>query len=279
MNTVGKIFVCLIMIMSVVFFSLTLVLYASHKTWKAESEKKSAEIKDLEEEKGRLTTVKAEAERSLAETEAVYVKTIAALKTKIDDLTAENSDLEAVCADLRIEADRRVSVIDSNSKEIEERRREIEILNQDLETAQGDRADYLKELAITINEMHDLAATRGDLETQNKELEASFQQAMNVLNQRGLQAEPDLYGETVPFKVSGTVDAIQEGPRGLIIISLGSDDGLQVSHVLDVYREDTYLGKVEVVTTEPNRAVCRILPQFRQGTIQDGDSVTSQLDE
>ena len=38
MNLVGKIFVSLIAIMSIIFFSLTLVLYAHHKNWKADSE-------------------------------------------------------------------------------------------------------------------------------------------------------------------------------------------------------------------------------------------------
>ena len=33
---------------------------------------------------------------------------------------------------------------------------------------------------------------------------------------------------------------------------------------------------IEVVTLESNRAVCKVLPEFRQGVIMEGDDVYSQ---
>ena len=69
------------------------------------------------------------------------------------------------------------------------------------------------------------------------------------------------------------------GADGLIEISLGTDDGLLKGHTLEVYRKDgsAYLGRVEVTATQPDKAACKILPQFRQGPIQGGDRVTSKL--
>ena len=60
------------------------------------------------------------------------------------------------------------------------------------------------------------------------------------------------------------------------MISIGSDDGLSEHNKLDVRRGDSYLGKIEVVTVEPNRAVCKVLPEYRLGVMMEGDDVYSQ---
>jgi hypothetical protein len=69
---------------------------------------------------------------------------------------------------------------------------------------------------------------------------------------------------------------VREG--GLIEVSLGSDEGLRRGHKLDVYRlTGGYLGRAEVVDTNPDRAVARIIPEFRQGIIRKGDRVATKL--
>ena len=278
MKLVGKIFVCLIMIMSIVFFSLTLVVYASHKNWKEDSAQKAETIAQLEGEKKALTAAKGDLEKKLADESASYTKAIAALQTKVDGLQAENDSLAKERDTLATESQQRLDTINANNKMIGEYRANIETMEQDLATAQKDRAGYLQTLATTVNNMHELSTIRGDLETKNKELTAQFDKAMQVLEKKGLQPEPELYGDTVAHAVKGTIEAVQEGPRGLLMVSLGSDDGLQPSHVLEVHRGDVYLGKIQVVTVEPNRSVCRVLPEFRQGTIQEGDSVVSRFE-
>jgi len=71
------------------------------------------------------------------------------------------------------------------------------------------------------------------------------------------------------------------GAGGLIEISVGSDAGLHKGHRLEVYRTgasgSTYLGRVEVVEAVPDRAVCKIVPEFQKGAIQKGDHVASRL--
>jgi len=279
MNTVGKIFVCLIMIMSIIFFSLTLMIYASHENWRAESQSRDEKIQALNKEKGELTKVKADLEQRISDEKATYEKAIAALETKSQELEAANKDLVAQRDILATESQKRIDIINSNNALINEYRMSIETMAKDLATAQKNRADYLQTLATTVNRMHELASIRGDLEAQNQELTTEFDKAMTVLNMKGLKPIPELYDRTLPFGVKGVVEAVQEGPKGLVMISLGSDDGLQPLHTLEVYRDDSYLGRIEVVTVEPNRAVCRIMPEFRQGTIQEGDSVTSKFKE
>ena len=74
--------------------------------------------------------------------------------------------------------------------------------------------------------------------------------------------------------------AVKSG--GLVEIILGADSGLRKGHALEVYRVtssgSTYVGRIEVMETTPDRAVCKIDPKFQQSDIQNGDSVTSKLD-
>lgn len=278
MNLVGKIFVSLIAIMSIVFFSLTLVLYASHKNWKEESAAKDQQIQAMTQEKTALTTVKADLEKRITDEQAVYLKSIAALETKARELETTNADLIVERNTLAEESQKRMDIINTYNAMINEYRVSIETMTRDLAAAQKNRADYLQTLATTVNQMHELASIRGDLEAKNLELTNEFDKAITVLNMKGLKPIPELYDRTLPYHVKGTVEAVQEGARGLIMISLGSDDGLRPLHTLEAYRDDSYLGRIEVVTVEPNRAVCRILPEYRQGTIKEGDNVASKFE-
>ena len=77
-----------------------------------------------------------------------------------------------------------------------------------------------------------------------------------------------------------TAGATLEVPFDGIGITIGSDDGLLKGHRLDVYRtggQGTYLGKIEVIYTDPDKAVCKVLPEFRKGIIQANDRVTTGL--
>ena len=263
MNLIGKIFVGLIAVMSIVFFSLTLVLYASHKNWKEDSQKKQDQIAQVNQEKDKLTQAKADLEKEIEAQKTAYMKEIGALKSKSDALEAENQTLTVQNDQLEKDLQARVEVITANNSTINEYRTSIETLTNDLASAQQLRAVYLKNLADTVANLYQSYSRLGE--------------ALTVLNMKGLEPTPELYHETPPYAVTGTIEAIQDGGQGLLMISLGEDDGLKPSHTLEVSRGDTYLGRIEVVTVEPNRAVCKVLPQYRQGTMKEGDHVASQL--
>ena len=82
-----------------------------------------------------------------------------------------------------------------------------------------------------------------------------------------------------PPAVEGVVLAVNAD--GLVEISIGSDDGLMKGHALEVVRRGSgvsvWLGRVEVTETSPDKAVCKVLPEFLQRPIQRDDRVTSRL--
>ena len=82
-----------------------------------------------------------------------------------------------------------------------------------------------------------------------------------------------------PPRVDGVVSATTGD--GLVEITIGEDDGLLKGHSLQVYRiaggVSTYLGRITVVRTSPDKSVCKVDPNYRKGTIQRGDRVASKL--
>ena len=80
--------------------------------------------------------------------------------------------------------------------------------------------------------------------------------------------------------MDGIVTSVLEA--GLIEISLGSDAGLRKGHQLQVYRinggQSIYVGRVEVVKTDPSKSVCKIDPKFQNSNIMVNDRVASKIE-
>jgi len=79
----------------------------------------------------------------------------------------------------------------------------------------------------------------------------------------------------IPPKVEGRVLAV--GAKDLIEISIGADDGLKEGHALEVYRGNTYLGRITIIKTSPDRAVGQIVKELQRGQIKQGDNVSTKL--
>jgi hypothetical protein len=93
-----------------------------------------------------------------------------------------------------------------------------------------------------------------------------------LLKQNGLVID-NLPKDLVP-SLDGDVLAVREDS---IQVSLGSDDGLQVGHTLNVYRNDQFIGRAHVKTITPDQAVAKIDKDFARGIVQRGDKVTTRL--
>ena len=65
---------------------------------------------------------------------------------------------------------------------------------------------------------------------------------------------------------------------GLVLVSIGYDEGLRKGHFLDVTRGGRYVGKLKVRNTEPDRAVAEILENYSEGIFQEGDRVDTSIE-
>jgi len=109
-------------------------------------------------------------------------------------------------------------------------------------------------------------------EERKSQLEKQVANARLLLQQSGLS--PDSATRDRVPTIEGDVVAVAAGS---IEVSLGSDDGLQVGHALEVYREGQYLGRAIVRSVTPDRAVAEIVKAYARGVVQRGDKVTTRL--
>ncbi len=282
MNLVGKILTVLIMVFSVLFMAFALAVYAAHLNWRnkvmdpqnglqaqlnkekqsvqnlngevdtlkldLDREKKdlSARVKSLEDEKGRLQNERVKLEKDLA--------------VLVEDLRKANGAVTAASVNVAGLADQ-VKQLRDNVRAAEKKQNE----------------DFTKMTKMT-DQMHQLANELTALKGTNQTLVADLQKYRKVLDLFGLKGDPELYTKVAP-PVDGHVVAVSDPGTGLIELSVGSDLGIEKGQTLEVYRRDgnAYLGRVEIVSTEPNKSVAKILPSLQRGAIQKGDRIASRL--
>jgi len=288
MNLVGKIFVVLIFVMSILFMGFVMAVYATHRNWRdvvMNPEDQVTPEKPLgltfqldavtranEELRATLEKLDAELEAEKADRRQALAK----LQTEKDTLERERDQREQQLAQLQEEKRRAVAAMEAAHQTLADLRAEVTALRTEVRQAQKERdADREKVIKLT-DDLHQAAIAQRTLKARNTELTANYADALEVLRKFDLKPHPALY-TGVPPKVEGEVSAVRSG--GLIEINIGSDDGLMQGHTLEVFRasDGTYLGRVEVTHTLPDKAAAKILPELQKGSIQEGDSVTSKF--
>ena len=271
MDTLGKIFVFAVMVMSVVFMSFAIAIFSSHTNWQKESERLQTELEQATAERAakesELTTLIDQNAASEKDQEQVVKKLETALQQKDTELAglkkkreAELSNLDKDIAELSEAKDER----DAADALVGKLREEIHGLQDKLKKSVNDGASLASELHQSESE---LAMTT----ERKKQLEEQVANARVVLQQNGLSLKrPEM---VIPV-VGGVVTAVA---NDLAEVSIGSDDGLQAGHELEVFRADEYLGRLRVVSVKPYRAVVRVLKDFARGIVQRGDRVATRL--
>ena len=282
MNSVGRIFIVLILVMSLIFMSFTFMVYTSSNNWK----------KVADEHKSSLDKARAESNQFKQRLEELQKNVDEQLKAK-GDIIADLHSQVAVFAQNQQEATQQLAVLQDA---INTATQTIKTTHTTLADAQAQQtqlrdvfrqtqqdwnallSDYVKK----TDEAHTLTMQLNNLESVSQELVKQYADAKSVLNQFNLKPNPQMYAGVPPFQVMGRIKEVRA--TGLVEITVGEDSGLMKGHQLDVYRKaedgrDQYLGVVEVVLTEPNRAACKVLPEYRKGTVQINDIVTSEFSQ
>ena len=79
-----------------------------------------------------------------------------------------------------------------------------------------------------------------------------------------------------------TVDGVvsqtrRSGGAQYVEVTIGADDGLKTGNTLEVFRGDRYLGRLDIVSTSPDKSVGKVDRRYQQGQIQEGDRVATRL--
>lgn len=284
MNFVGKLFIILIFVMSLVFMSFAVAVYSTSNNWKETAKKVDEELKAAKAQVQQLTAKQTELQQTCDESLKKKGEEIAKLSAEIVNLNNEKDSAVKTRIELENTIGTAIATVQSTHKEIAESRGQLESLTNDFRKAQLDWNTLFTDFVKKTDEAHALSMKLSNLEAVSQELVKQNSDGVAVLKQFGLLPNPELYRGVPPYQVEGKItDVRSTGSNAMVEITVGSDSGLMKGHQLDVYRKaegrDIYLGVVEVVLTEPNKAACRILPEYRKGTIQVDDSVTSEFSQ
>ncbi len=279
MTLLGRIFIGLILVLSVAFCAISVVVIANHKDWKQAGQafqQKNQQLatniqelqrtldatkRDLEQEQvGRRVTLgllqtqlDQERERlaqltgelqKLQATNTIQTQALAATQDELARVTKENTEIKAQIVQVVKDRDDQTRKAISLQDDLNNRLVVLSSLNKQLDTIR-DSATILEARNISMKNAMDRAGVKDDL------------------------ADPP------PSTLTGLVNAVDQ--KGLIEISVGQDDGLREGHELEVYRGAQYLGRIQIIRTDVDKSIGKIMNEYRRGYIQKDDRVVAKL--
>lgn len=282
MNLVGKIFILLIFVMSLVFMGMAVAVYRTHENWRLAVERPTQEGPDkplglkyqLKNANARIDELerkaKSDEERYTAELKASRESQARAERTR-DNLAETAATLTKRNDELETANKQAIAALDTATANEAKLTAEVTGLRQEIRNTQQDRD---KQFATVVKQSDLIHQNQGELRRLE---EKRLLLAQQVAKQRTVLREHDLSEDTpkVPPRVIGKVVAVAKGD--MVEVDLGTDDGVHDGLTLEVFRGAKYLGKLEVLRTTPDRAVGRVIPGFKKGIIQAGDNVTTRF--
>ncbi len=288
MNLVGKIFTVLIFVMSLVFASFAVCVYATHKNWREAvmlprneaTALKPAGLKfQIQDARAVTQNLKDQLEKMDGELEQVKLTARneqVKLKSELTDQQKENAKLVEANDALTKEKGQALTDLEMTQIENKKYREANETLTAAKREAERVRDEKMDECVAKTDDLLQAENELRRLKERMAQVLQQFTDAKAVLDKFGLKADPKFY---VISKVDGVVLAVNS--KGQVEISIGSDDGINKGGVLRVIRANgtMYLGKIEVVETKPDKAVCNIIKKEQLGAMMRGDRVYSDISD
>jgi len=272
MNLMGKIFTLLIFFMSITFLVLAVMVGASHRNWKeiAAANKDKATLAADRLEQSRSTSNgfrrKLNAEQvSRTDQFAQLYSAKAVAEKRLNERAVSHSNLETQNTNLTVQYDIANQLLKERDNTINDLKAANKFLTENV-------AEKTQSTVSLTTQVYDLEGQIQALEQSNQDLSSLVAQQARVMKGSGV-AVTDLI-DAIPKPLEGLVT--RQG-NGYIAVSLGTDDGLRVGHSLDVYRSDRYVGRATVTRTDHNTSAARLLPEYEQTLVREGDYVTTKF--
>jgi hypothetical protein len=276
MNWLGKVFVVLIFIMSLMFMTLSMAVYATHKNWKTVADGLNTQLQAAEAEKAALTTAHNRRVEELTSEKDSAREQVAKLSSEQQGLEDRNVAMQAELEGLRQTQREQVAAVASTQGLNQSLTAEVTDLRQRVRNEQQARDNAF---AATLEATENAHQMRNELDTAvetNRQLLKDVAGKTHVMREQGLNpaTEP---GSVVPT-VNGLVSQVRRsGGAQYVEVTIGADDGLSEGNTLEVSRGARYLGRIEIVETSPDKSVGRVDRRFQQGQIQEGDRVATRI--
>jgi len=273
MNLVGKIFVVLILVMSVVFMSFAVAVYGTHQNWKEKAAAEAQRVQNLQTTLSEREAEKTKLEAELAAERDARNQAVAKLETQRGELEKERDTLVKQRDALLVKDKEAVAALDTAQQNLARLTKEVEGLRGEIRTTQDQRDKDFERAVELTDQIHQAQGEVRRLEERRIQLASQLASANLVLDRNGLHKDMSVDG--LPPQLRGKVLAINRD--NMLEISLGSDDGLHSGHTLEIFRGNKYLGRMEVLHATSDRAVGKIIPGYKKGIIQKDDDVATRF--
>lgn len=281
MTFVGKILVILIMALSLVFLGVSTVVFTTATNWKVETEKQKVEVGKLQTQLSTAQQLEKDAQGKLEEAKkdhgtAVrnYDNQVAALKADAEKAQGEITQARTALTDAQSNA--QLSLQDATARATDANK-----LRDQLSAVTEQSNKFKIQQTELNNEILNLKRMLTAAENNAKSLREYGARIANFMIKKGFS--PSLAAnestQALPPNVEGKVLKVFQNK--MVEISLGSNDGLAVGQVLELFRrtpEPEYLGQVRITAVDPKQAVGNVVGTTVNGKqIKEGDDVASQI--
>jgi hypothetical protein len=276
MNWLGKVFVVVILIMSLVFMGLAMAVYATHKNWRTVSDTLKGKLDKAQIDNTALKTEHnrqvESLEREKTAAEQQQVKAEQERVSLSERLALSQTELESLKQNQR----EHIAALDSTQKINKGLADQVVALRKETRDAQQKRDALFKTALDATEQLHEAAGEYNTTRERNEQLTKQVAAKDVVMRENGLNPNAD--PNSVVPTVEGVVSKVERKSTGQMVeITIGADDGLKTGNTLEVSRGAKYLGRVEIIDTSPDKSVGRVDRRFQQGQIQEGDRVATRI--
>jgi hypothetical protein len=276
MNFFGKILTFLVLVASLLLMAASLAVYSTHRNWKADYDTLKTQLDAARNQNEQLDSQKNSLESQLSAEVEFARQESSKLAAEREQLVSQNIAVQGQLDQLLQLERTNTAAVASTQANNEKLTGEVGNLREEIRTNQAERD---RAFTTTVQATDDVHQARNELTTlreRNTQLAQELGSKTALLDHNGIDPNTDP-GAVVP-RVRGIVSKTQSTAGSqLIEVTVGADDGLKPGHTVEVFRGDRYLGRAEILKTEPDRAVGRILRQFQQGQIEEGDDVATRF--
>jgi predicted nucleic acid-binding Zn-ribbon protein len=285
MNTLSKIFVVLMLVVSICYLGVSVMLFTQRIDWpqKLDLERTrhadSIKVRDLQ-----IAHYKAEIDQAKSVEREI--------RTRINNLEIEKKDLHDRLTKQMVDFDdlkTQVSQLITRQGELtdqlkaasrlaEELRKQLEEKKVDSETARAERDQANYELQQSKRELEMLSKNYAELERQVVELakEKDKQQYMIQELVRAGVPVTEIASRDIPKNLSGKIMSVSE-QFNVAIASIGQDEGVKVGYPFTIYRQDKFVARGMVEKVERDWCVVKWDPALAKEKVLVGDDVTTSI--
>lgn len=272
MTLLGKVFTGLVFLLSVIFFSLSVAVNASHINQKTRAETLQKQASDSQRENQQLQTLLEEMKTELAIEQAARRTALASLQTQLAQSKNELQMQEATLQDLQSAHTTLVQTEQATQQELKAKTDDNELLRTQIVAARQDRNQLYQRLVTAKDELVRLQGNFESLRDRERQLASDYTLAKEKMDILGIKPTTML---EAPPSVNGKVLAVST--NDLVEVSLGRDDGIREGFTLEVHRDGQYLGRLKVQNVRDDKSVAQVMTEFQKGYIRAGDRVDSKL--